>query len=285
MASQAVATGILKWAATDGLSGHKDRAYFPRVVPGAWMPTPPSYDPNPLQPYWGMIRPMVLVSGKECFPPGHPMFSTGPASDFYAAAFKVYKLGLDLTDEQRTIAGYWSDGAGTGTPSGHWIAIISQIARNDDLSLAAAAEAYARVGIAVHDAFIATWKAKYIYNLQRPVTYINNNIDADWLPYLETPSFPTYPSAHSTISGAVARVLTDMFGIKSFTDTTHADHRLVPQNPRTFHSFDEAATEAAVSRLYGGIHFSFDNNAGLVAGRCIGQAIHDRVSFKDDDNN
>jgi hypothetical protein len=227
---------------------------------------------------------MVLTSGEECSPPGHPAFSTDTASDFYSAALEVYHVGIALTDEQKTIVDYWSDGAAaTGTPAGHWIAIVSQISRNNDLSLAAAAEAYARVGIAVHDAFIACWNAKYIYNLQRPVTYINDNIDGGWTPYIVTPVFPSYISGHSTQSAAAARVLTDMFGIMSFTDTTHLDHGLVPpQEPRTFNSFDEAAAEAAISRLYGGIHFPFDNNDGLASGRCIGQVSHDRLSFRAD---
>jgi hypothetical protein len=212
---------------------------------------------------------------------GPPAFSTAPASDFYAAGLEVYHVGLGLTAEQKAIADYWSDGAGaTGTPPGHWIAIMSQIARHDDLSLAEEAEAYARVGIAVHDAFIACWNTKYIYNLQRPVTYIDDHIDATWSPYLVTPGFPSYTSGHSTQSGAAAHVLTDMFGSKRFTDTTHTDHGLVPtQEPRTFGSFDEAAAEAAVSRLYGGIHFPFDNDDGLASGQCIGQAITDRVHF------
>ncbi len=283
---QAVARAILKWAATDGFSIHNDCLYDPVQVPGAWEPTPPPFNPNPLQPCWSLIRPMVLTSGEECPPPGHPAFSTDPASDFYAAGLEVYTVGLALTVEQKTIADYWSDGAGaTGTPPGHWIAIVSQIAHNDTLSLAAAAEAYARVGIAVHDAFIACWNPKYIYNLQRPVTYINDNIDAGWLPYIVTPGFPSYTSGHSTQSGAAARVLTDMFGIKRFTDTTHTDHGLMPpQEPRTFDSFDEAAAEAAVSRQYGGIHFSFDNYDGLSTGQCIGQAINERVRFRNEDD-
>ena len=225
---------------------------------------------------------MVLTYGGECPPPNHPAFSTNSASDFYAAALEVYNVGVGLTTEQKTIAGYWSDGpVTTGTPPGHWIAIVSQIARNDRLSLAAAAEAYARVGIAVHDAFIACWNAKYIYNLQRPVTYINHNINATWRSYIVTPAFPTYSSGHSTQSGAAARVLTDMFGAKRFTDTTHTDHGLQPaQQPRTFNSFDEAAAEAAISRLYGGIHYAFDNDNGLACGQCIAQTIHDRVSFR-----
>lgn len=281
---KAVADAILAWAATDGFSTFNNCPYVPAPVAGAWKPTPPSFSANPLQPCWGEIRPMVLRSGFECPPPGHPRYSIDRRSDFYAAALEVYDVNRNLTDEQKTIANYWADGAGaTGTPPGHWIAIVGQIARNDGLSLARAAEAYARVGIAVTDAFIECWNTKYIYNLLRPVTYVRENINATWLPFIATPPFPTYTSGHSTQSGAAARALTDMFGIKTFTDTLHNDHGLVPpQTPRTFNSFDQAAGEAALSRLYGGIHYTFDNNDGLASGQCIGQAIHHRVRFKKD---
>jgi hypothetical protein len=278
---EAVAAAILGWASGDGFSINNNCPYVPAAVPGAWEPTPPAFNPNPLQPCWGSIRPMVLTSGAECPPPANPAFSTNNASVFYGAALEVYNVGVGLTPEQKTIAEFWSDNpVSTGTPPGHWIAIVSQIARNDRLSLAAAAEAYARVGIAVHDSFIACWHSKYVYNLQRPVTYIRQNIDASWTPYIATPAFPTYTSGHSTQSGAAARTLTDMFGTKRFTDTTHIDHGLLPpQQPRTFNSFDEAAAEAALSRLYGGIHYRFDNNEGLGCGQCISQKIHERVSF------
>lgn len=277
---KAVAAAILDWADSDGSAAAC--AYTPAAVAGAWRATPPSFTPNPAFPCWGKLRPMVLASAAECAAPGHPAFSVDPASAFRAAALEVYEAGLALTDEQKTIADYWADGAGaTGTPPGHWIAIVSQLARSDDLSLAAAAEAYARVGIAVHDAFIQCWATKYATNLQRPVSYINDHVDAAWLPYIVTPAFPTYTSGHSTQSGAATRVLTDLFGVRSFTDTTHADHGLVPpQAPRSFASFEAAGAEAAVSRLYGGIHYAFDNDDGLVAGKCIGDAIVDRVEFR-----
>jgi hypothetical protein len=281
---QAVATAILAWAAADGFSVYHNCRYLPMPVPGAWQPTPPAFNPAPLQPCWGLMRPMVLTSGQECSPPGHPPFSVYTGSDFYAAGLEAYHVGLSLTPEQKIIADYWSDGPATGTPPGHWIAIVSQLASHDGLSLTAAAEAYVRVGLAVHDAFIGCWHGKYAYNLQRPVTYINDHIDQSWRPYLVTPGFPSYASGHSTQSGAVAHVLSDLFGRKRFTDTTHTDHGLVPpQAPRTFDSFEDAAAEAAVSRLYGGIHFAFDNDHGLASGHCIGQAILDRVRFEDDD--
>jgi membrane-associated phospholipid phosphatase len=195
---------------------------------------------------------------------------------------EVYEVSHGLTGEQKTIAEYWADNPGqTGTPAGHWVDIVGQLALNDRLSLARAAEAYARVGIAVHDAFIGCWKTKYAYNVKRPATYINDNIHGQWRSHVLTPGFPSYPSGHSMQSGAVATVLTDMFGVKRFRDTTHVDHQLVPaQKPRTFSSFVDAAAEAAVSRLYGGMHYVFDNTDGLASGQCIGRVILDTVKFR-----
>lgn len=279
---QAVADAVLAWASTDGFTTLNNCPYTPPVGPGLWVPTPPSFAPNPLQPCWGQLRPFVLTSSDECAPPPPPAYATDPASEFYANALEVYHTNLNLTDEQQTIALYWADNAGaTGTPSGHWIAIVGQFARNDSLSLMAAAEGYARVGLAVADAFIGCWQTKYTDNLLRPVTYIQDVIDPTWLPLLVTPNFPSYISGHSTQSGAAATVLTDMFGVVAFTDTLFADRGLVPpQAPRTFTSFEEAAEEAAISRLYAGIHYPFDNNNGLAQGRCIGQIILDRIAFK-----
>jgi PAP2 superfamily protein len=277
-----VARAILDWARGDGIETFAGAPYVPAAVAGAWEPTPPQFSANPLEPGWGELRPMVLSSGGELPPPGHPAFSADQGSEFYAAAREVFEVGTSLTAEQKLIADYWADGAGaTGTPAGHWIAITSQTARSQGHSLIAAAEAFARVGIAVHEAFICCWNVKYATNLQRPVTYINRNINGSWMPYIVTPSFPTYTSGHSTQSGAAATVLTDFFGARRFTDTTHRDHGLSPAlEPRCFASFDAAADEAAVSRLYGGIHYAFDNDHGLAAGKAIGEAILSRLTFR-----
>jgi hypothetical protein len=279
---QAVAKALLAWAAADGSATLADCPYTPPVGPGLWEPTPPAYSPQPVQPCWGQLRPFVLTSGAECAPPPHPPYAEDPSSEFYANAFAVYQTSLTLTEEQRTIAQYWADDPGaTGTPPGHWMAIMGQLAMHDGLSLIAAAEGYARVGIAVADAFISCWETKYTYNLLRPVTYLQNLIDVTWLPILVTPAFPEYSSGHSTQSGAAATVLTDMFGVRAFTDTTHADHGLVPpQAPRSFSSFEAAAAEAAMSPLYGGIHSPFGNDNGLAQGWCIGQAIRERIRYK-----
>ena len=279
---RSVGGAIIAWAATDGFALYDNCLYDRSAEANRWRPTPPHFAAKPLQPCWGQLRPMVLKSGQECAAPGPPKFSNSTNSEFYSAAAEVYKVGLSLSSEQKIVADYWADNPGdTGTPPGHWIDIVSQIARKDGLSLARAAEAYARVGIAAHDAFISCWHTKYVHNLKRPGTYINDNLHGQWRSYVVTPAFPSYPSGHSVQSAAVAHVLTDMFGQKSFTDTTHADHNLVPvRRPRAFKSFTEAAAEAAVSRLYGGIHYSFDNNDGLKSGECIGTTILARVKFK-----
>jgi hypothetical protein len=224
---------------------------------------------------------LVLAASDECAPPPPPPYAADPASAFYAFGLEVYATGVNLTEQQRTIARYWADSSGTtGTPPGHWVAVVGQIARRDGLSLMAAAEAYARVGLAVADAFISCWHTKYTYNLLRPETYITRVIDRAWAPLLITPGFPSYTSGHATQSGAAAMVLTDLFGVYAFTDTLHQDHHLEPRlEPRSFGSFDQAAEEAARSRLYAGIHYPFDNDQGLAQGRCVGQAILDRVRF------
>lgn len=140
--------------------------------------------------------------------------------------------------------------------------------RKEGASLARAAEAYARVGLAVCDAFIARWHQKYVYNLLRPVSYIRRLSDPAWLSLLVTPPFPAYPSVQS---GAAFQVLTDLFGESySFVDNTHDDRGFAP---RSFGSFLEAAEEAAISRLYGGIHFRAAIANGVTQGRCIGEAV------------
>jgi hypothetical protein len=145
------------------------------------------------------------------------------------------------------------------------------VLRRRDASLARAAEVYAKVGIAVCDAFIACWYQKYVYNLLRPVTYIRRLVDPTWLPVLVTPPFPEYTSGHSVQSGAAFQVLTDLFGQSyAFVDHTHDDRGFAP---RSFGSFLEAAEEAAISRLYGGIHFRSAIVNGVTQGRCIGTAV------------
>jgi hypothetical protein len=265
-----VAAHVFDWSTTDG--GHEAflrnfPPYTPPSGPGLWVPTPPGFLPA-LQPYWGANRPFVLPSGAACSPGPPPAYSEEIGSPFYTEANECYEAAGSLTAEQEAIARFWSDDPGqTASPPGHSISILSQVTTMLDLSLARAAEAYAKVGIAVADAFIACWNTKYRDNLLRPVTYIRNLIDPAWTPLLVTPPFPEYTSGHSVQSGAAAQVLTDLFGDVAFVDRTH-DRRGLPA--RSFRSFHEAAEEAALSRLYGGIHFRAAIERGLEQGRCIG---------------
>jgi len=275
----AIATALVAWANADGWAAVNaaQGPYVPPVGPGLWIPTPTTFR-RALQPTWGTLRTFVLIDGDECAPPPPTPYSTDPSSAFHREALEVYDATAGLTPVQREIALHWSDDPGvTSTPPGHWVSIVGQLCVRDDLPLAVAAEAYARVGLAVGDAFISCWRAKYVHNLLRPVTYIQEQVDHSWLPLLGTPPFPEYPSGHSTQSGAVARVLTDLFGIVAFADWTHAPRGLPV---RFFVSFDQAADEAAISRLFGGIHFRPAIDDGVEQGRCIGQTILDRVSFR-----
>jgi len=270
-----VAAAIAAWAATDGSANAC--SFTPPVGPGMWVPTLPAFAP-PLLPCWGQVRPFAVDSGAACPPGPPPAYSEDTASACFTEAFEVWETGENLTAEQATIAGFWSDDPGlTSTPPGHWIAITSQLLGEDAARLDLAAEAYARVGIAVHDAFIACWYTKFEYNLLRPITYIQDVIDPDWLPERNTPPFAEYTSGHSVQSGAAATVLTDLFGERAFVDHTKAGLGFAP---RPFASFEAAAAEAAASRLYGGIHFRSAIDLGVEQGRCIGDTILESVQFK-----
>lgn len=267
-----VADHVFDWSRSDG--GHEAflrnfPPYSPTGGPGLWVPTPPGFLPA-LQPYWGANRPFALSSSGASSPPPPP-YSAEAGSAFYAEAYECYTAVGHLTPEQEAIARFWSDDPGqTPTPPGHSISILTQVGRTLDVSLATAAEAYAKTGIAVADAFIACWNTKYLYNLLRPVTYIRSLFDPAWTPLLVTPPFPEYTSGHSVQSGAAAQVLTDLFGEVAFVDRTH-ESRGLPA--RSFGSFHEAAEEAAVSRLYGGIHFRAAIERGLEQGRSIGRHV------------
>ena len=276
-----VAAAVLAWSATDG--GHEGYLHnfpsdhVPPKGPGMWVPTPPDFLPA-LQPRWGSNRPFCLSSPTSCPSDAPTPYSEDPASPWIAEAREVQEAVNGLTPEQQAIARFWADDPGeTSTPPGHSISIATQLLRTRNTDLLAAAELYARLAIAVADAFIACWHTKYAVNLLRPITTIQQLLDPAWggplrpLPVI-TPPFPEYPSGHSVQSAATAAVLTSAFGAATaFTDTTHLDRGLPA---RTFLSFDAAAEEAAISRLYGGIHFRPAIIDGLAQGRCVGEAAN-----------
>jgi hypothetical protein len=183
---------------------------------------------------------------------------------------EVYNVTNGLTTAQRDIALFWADGANTITPPGHWVSILNQLTDSNEWTLDVSCEAYAKLGVAVGESFISCWRAKYVHNLLRPITCIRNVVNPAWNSPIGTPPFPEYPSGHSTQSGAAAQVLTDMFGHMAFEDHTHDASGMAA---RSFTSFFDAANEAAISRLYGGIHFRSAIEEGVTQGVCIGDKV------------
>ena len=269
---------IMTWARTDG--GHEawgplkrsQQNYVPPGGSGQWSATPPAFAPA-LLPWWGEVRPFVLKAPDECKAPPPPEFSEETTSSFYKDAKEVHAISSQATQEQRQFALYWADDPlKTPTPAGHWVFIATDVLKSRKATLADAAQTYAKLNLAMADAFIAAWHTKYALNVMRPVTYIQLGIDSNWVPGLmHTPPFPEYPSGHSVQSSAAAAVLAQAFGANTaFTDNTHNDRGW---GPRSFKSFQAAADEAALSRLYAGIHYRFGVAGGQVQGACVAQKV------------
>lgn len=222
----------------------------PPVGPGFWIAAPPGFVYPPLEPLAGTWRTWNLASGTQ-FRPGPPPAFGSP--QFLAETDDVYAISRSLSEEQKRIADYWADGPGTATPPGHWNVIALDLVREADWGTVPTARLFAALNTAQADAFIACWDAKYAYWSLRPVTAIRALIDPSWLSYITTPPFPSYVSGHSTTSGAASSVLAAVF-------------------PSRAAELAAMAEEAAVSRLYGGIHFRSDNDVGLELGRRVGTA-------------
>lgn len=270
---RAVAEHIVEWSLSDG-GATVENLGFPETYalgggPQHWTPTSTAgLQQKPLLPSWGENRPFAMPDGAACPLPPPPAYSREPGSPFHDEAMAVYEATRGLTDEHKAIARFWSDDPMLSpTPPGHWVSIALDLLRQADAGTEESADLFARLGITLADAFIGCWHEKYAFDLVRPITYIRQVIDPDWQPLLITPPFPEYPSGHSTQSGAAASVLTRHFGADfAFTDTTHEKDGL---GVRRFENFDAAAEEAALSRLYGGIHFPAAIERGLEQGHCI----------------
>lgn len=280
-----VAENVFDWSNGDG-GGEGYKRNFPSgfvapAGPGLWKPTAPNYQ-NALQPYWGFNREIIPGSINYSQPVPPKTFSTDPGSPFYAQALEVYTVVNNLTQEEKTIARYWSDDPGLpGTPPGHSISIATQVLEKENASLALAAETYCKLGIAISDAFVSCWRCKYHFNLLRPITYIQEYMDNGWNSLLTTPPFPEYTSGHSVQSGAAAQVLSDLFGYNyAFTDRTHEHRTDIDGSPRSYDSFFDMAQEAAISRLYGGIHYRDAIEVGIGQGIKIGQLVREISAFK-----
>ncbi|MBL7827933.1 MAG: vanadium-dependent haloperoxidase [Saprospiraceae bacterium] len=289
---ESVAKHILQWSKSDNYAQTRSAPKFTIEVddPSRWRPTPPAYG-DALEPHWPEIRTWVIdSSGQFSAEPPVP-FSKEKGSEFYKQAMEVYDIVKAEKADEIATAWYWDDNPFAMevsghiafakkkiSPGGHWMNIAGHACRKANSDIMKSAETYARVSLALADAFIACWHAKYKYNLIRPESYINQYIDPDWRPLIQTPPFPEHTSGHSTISSASATVLTNMYGDNfSFTDSTEVEFGI---EPRTFQSFKQAADEVGVSRLYGGIHYKRGNEAGLKCGKDLGQYVFDKVKTK-----
>lgn len=257
--------------------------YTPVKGDSYWYPTPPAYM-EAVEPNWKTVRPLVIDSCNQFLPKPPVEFSKDSTSYFYKLAKEVYDISVKPTQEQLNMASFWdcnpfvvatsghmSIGFKKISPGGHWMNIAGIAAQQAQLSFNAAVTAQMIVGITIQDAFISCWDEKFRSNRIRPETYINRYINIKWQPLLQTPPFPEYTSGHSVISTAAAEVLTYLLGDKfTFTDNSE-DMFEIPA--RTFTSFRQAAAEAAVSRLYGGIHYRDAIENGQEQGRELGRFI------------
>jgi hypothetical protein len=264
--------------------------------PSRWQPTPPSYMEG-IEPHWNKIRPFVIDSAAQFRPTPPPPFSMEEGSDFYRELKEVYDISNEITakgdaSEEIAIAQFWDCNPYVSvtrghlmfatkkiSPGAHWMGITKIACRKTGRGFDDALYAYAKTSIAIADAFISCWDEKYRSNLIRPETLINQYIDDNWKPVLQTPPFPEYTSGHSVVSGAAAVALTDIFGDGfAFDDDTELKYGLPV---RSFTSFNQAADEAAISRMYGGIHYRAAVEVGVKQGRELGRFVLGQLQMKE----
>jgi len=284
-----VAKVILKRASSDGYLQSRGRPkYLGSNEVGKWRPTPPDYVDG-AEPYWNTMKPMVMDSASHFMPQRPPVYNMDTNSIFYKNLREVYDIVNNLSDEQIEIARYWDDnplviehsghmmfGNKKITPGGHWMGICAIASRQSGADAITTARAYALTALALYESFISCWDEKFRSSYIRPVTAINETFDNSWMPFLQTPAFPEYTSGHSTITACSATVLTSIFGDNfAFLDTS--DLRYIGMQ-RHFNSFNEAAAEASVSRVYGGIHYRFSVETGAEMGKKLGEYILQKLN-------
>ncbi len=259
-----------------------------------WEPTPPAYMKG-IEPNWNKLRTFVLDSAAQFKPIPPPKFSLEEGTQFHKELMDVFHLNNEIRAkgndcEEIQIARFWDCNPFVSvnkghfmfaekkiTPGAHWIGICKIASKQSNSDFEKTVYAYTKTSIAIADAFISCWDEKYRSNLVRPETLINKHIDLEWAPILQTPPFPEYTSGHSVVSGASSEVLTEIFGDNfAFDDTTELPYGL-PM--RSFKSFRLAAQEAAVSRLYGGIHYKAAVEVGLDQGILVGKLVNSNISF------
>ena len=293
------------WMSKDN---YKQSRTFPKFSvhtdqPGRWQPTPPAYMDG-VEPHWGTIRTLVMDSAAQFKPKAPHPFSTDKNSLFYKEAKETYDVGnlistkllaienakSNVIPEESAIATFWDCNPYAtvtqghmmfakkkNTPDAHWINITKIALKKTKSDFETTVFAYTKTSIGIFESFISNWHEKYRTNVIRPETYINLYIDEDWKPQLQTPPFPEYTSGHSVVSSCSSVILTEIFGDNfSYTDDSEIPFGL-PK--RDFKSFKQAASEASISRLYGGIHYRAAIENGVVQGTNIGNYINNELSF------
>jgi hypothetical protein len=288
-----VAAHIIAWSAKDN---YRQSRSFPKYTviedSTTWKPTAPAYM-KAIEPHWSRIRTFLLDSAQQFKPHPATSFSVDKNSQFYKEAMEVYTIAGNLNDEQIAIANFWDCNpfkmnvnghvmfaTKKISPGGHWINITAMACKKNNADLVRSAEAYACLSVTLADAFISCWDEKYRSRVIRPETYIGMYINPDWMPLLQTPPFPEYTSGHSVVSAASSVILGRLFGENfSYLDSTEVEFGIPA---RSFTSFQQAAEEAAISRLYGGIHYMSAIRNGLEEGNKLAVYIISRLKTRKD---
>ncbi len=285
---QQVADHIIAWARKDNYKETRSLPqYRVRNDAASWKPTPPAYI-KAIEPNWNKLRTFLIDSAGQFKPVPPPVFSTDTTSTFYKDAYVVFEQVKNNTTEQIDIAKFWDCNpfkmnvrghvmyaTKKISPNGHWMNITRLVCQKANANALQSVEAYASLAVTLADCFISCWDEKYRSVVIRPETYINQHIDPAWLPVLQTPPFPEYTSGHSVVSSGASVVLTRLFGDNfSFADSSEVEFGLPV---RHFSSFLEAANEAAISRLYGGIHYLPAIKNGQEEGFAIGEYFAARL--------
>lgn len=285
-----VANAVWDYSTTDK-EGHdkyfadqaRPTGYTPPTGPGKWQPTPPG-NQRAMFPYWGRVRVFAIKEEEKLARPPLP-YSEDKNSAYYAQGLEVFTRTTPQTYEDQWVAEFWSDDVlgFTFSPPSRWLAIGSQILTAEKSSLETGIMQAVKVGLALNDASVSCWNSKFHYNVERPVSYIQKNINPSWnvgkltstgfLP--SSPSFPAYPSGHSTFGAAAAEALVSIFGANyAMTDRCHENRSDFNGKPRTFQSIYDMALENALSRIYLGVHWRMDCEEGLRLGYQIGRRVN-----------
>ncbi|WP_460969572.1 vanadium-dependent haloperoxidase [Spirosoma migulaei] len=286
---QDVAAAVFAYSKTDAAGDaaylrNQPADYVPPTGVGKWQPTAPDFS-RALLPYWGKVRTFV-ASEADKLAKAPLDYSTNVKSTLFAQGLEVYSNTTPLSKEQQWIGEFWSDDIYklTFEPAGRWLAVAQQVVIKEKVALDKAVYTYTKIGIGLSDIGVACWNSKYIYNIERPITYIRKTIDPTWVTRLNnpisvavgvTPPFPAYPSGHSCFGAVAAEVLTNIYGAEyAMTDRCHEGRTEFNGTPRSFNSFYEMAQENAYSRVVLGVHYRMDCEEGLRMGYAIGRKVN-----------